>query len=141
LVVRVKLRLSKNSKSIDVVALVNTGYEADTPQLIIPISIARRLNLWPPPANAREAIFDTAGGPLRVWIIPQLVKAKIITPNAESKEVTIDVVISPLADEPLISDLLADELGIAIESPGKGLWRFRWEPPSKVRESEKKTIL
>ena len=139
--VRVKLRLSKNSKSIDVIALVNTGYEADTPQLIIPIDIARSLSLWPPPANAREAIFDTAGGPLRVWIIPRLVRAKIVTPDVESKEVTVDVVISPLADEPLISDLLADELEIAIESPGRGLWRFRWEPPSKVRKSEKKSIL
>jgi len=45
LIVRVKLRLTKNGRSKDVIALVNTGYEADTSQQIIPIAIARELNL------------------------------------------------------------------------------------------------
>jgi len=47
--------------------------------------------------------------------------------------------VSPLADEPLISDLLADELEIAVESFGRGLWRFRWEPPGKLQASERRT--
>jgi len=64
----------------------------------------------------------------------------VVTSDRESKEVTVDIVISPLADEPLISDLLADELEIAIESPGKGLWRFRWEPLNKVSMSEARRL-
>ena len=71
-------------------------------------------------------------------MIPQAAKVKVVASDAESKEVLADLVISPLADEPLISDILADELEIALESPGKGLWRFRWEPLSKIRKSEKK---
>ncbi|MGC8948667.1 MAG: hypothetical protein ACP5OK_04955 [Thermoprotei archaeon] len=46
------------------------------------------------------------------------------------------MIISPLADESLINDKLADELEIAVESFGKGLWRFRWEPKKKLRRSE-----
>ena len=56
---------------------------------------------------------------------------KVIAQDAESKEVRTDIVISMLADEPLISDQLADALEIAVESFGRGLWRFRWEPLEK----------
>jgi hypothetical protein len=42
------------------------------------------------------------------------------------------------ADDPLISDASSEELEIAVESFGKGLWRFRWEPKEYVRRSEKK---
>lgn len=61
---------------------------------------------------------------------------KVIAQDAESKEVRTDIVISMLADEPLISDQLADALEIAVESFGRGLWRFRWEPLEKIRYSE-----
>ena len=59
----------------------------------------------------------------------------------KSKEVKADIVISPLADEPLISDILAGELEIAVEDFAKGLWRFRWEPKEKVRISERKGLV
>ncbi len=66
LAVRVRLRVRKGSLARDFVALVNSGYEADTPQLLIPTNLARELGLWPPPLGAAEAIFGTAGGPLKV---------------------------------------------------------------------------
>ena len=44
--VRVRIRISRQDKSVDVVALVNSGYEADSPQLMVPISIAKELGLW-----------------------------------------------------------------------------------------------
>ena len=53
----------------------------------------------------------------------------------DSKEVEVDIIVSPLAEEPLISDMLAEELEIAVESFGRGLWRFRWEPKEKARKS------
>lgn len=136
--VRVKLQLVRDEKVVTTVALINSGYEADSPQLIIPIQLAKQLNLWPPPSNSKELIFDTAGGPLRVWFIPRAAKAKVVTKDVESKEVTIDIAISPLADEALISDILAGELEIAVEDFAKGYWRFRWEPKEKIRPSEKK---
>jgi hypothetical protein len=54
------------------------------------------------------------------------------------KEVEVDIVVSPIADEPLISDMLAEELEIAVESFGRGLWRFRWE--QRLRQSERRQL-
>ena len=54
------------------------------------------------------------------------------------KEVEVDIVVSPIAEEPLISDVLAEELEIAVESFGRGLWRFRWE--QRLRQSERRRL-
>ena len=43
--VRVKLRISLGDKIVSASALVNSGYEADTPQLMIPIALAKHLGL------------------------------------------------------------------------------------------------
>jgi hypothetical protein len=46
--------------------------------------------------------------------------------------------VSPLVDEPLISDILDGRLEIAVEDLSEGLWRFRWE--STLRKSEKRAL-
>jgi len=69
--------------------------------------------------------------------VPKAVEGSVIAEDSTSKEVKIDIVISPLADEPLISDMLTGAFEIAIEDAGKGLWRFRWESKEKVRETVK----
>jgi len=130
-----KLRVRVGDKVVEVVALLNSGFEAPTPQLLIPIDTARALGLWPP-EDAREVILETAGGPLRAWFYPRKALVKVITEDAESREVLRDIIVSPIADEPLISDMLAEELEIAVESFGRGLWRFRWE--GKLRRSERR---
>ena len=56
--------------------------------------------------------------------------------GAPQRTVATDIVVSPLADEPLINDMLAEELELVVESFGRGLWRFRWEPAGRLRESE-----
>ena len=137
MVVRVRLKVKRGDKEIEVVAVANSGYESPDPQLLVPKSVARELGLWPPPPEAIETIYDTAGGPLRVWYIPRSVRVSVVTPDYVSEEVLADLVISPLADEVLMSDMLIEALGIVIEAAGRGLWRFRWEPKEKLRPSEK----
>jgi hypothetical protein len=89
-------------------------------------------------SESKELVVDTAGGPLRVWFYPRIALVKVITSDAESGEVLTDLLVSPLADEPLISDMLAEELEIVVESFGRGLWRFRGEAPGKLRPSERR---
>lgn len=91
-----------------------------------------------PAPDSREESFDTAGGPLRVWIVRRAAKVRVTAEDTASKEVIVDIVVSPLADEPFISDILAGELEIAVEDFARGLWRFRWEPKEKTRESAEK---
>ncbi|QOJ79724.1 hypothetical protein IG193_00760 [Infirmifilum lucidum] len=68
-------------------------------------------------------------------MLPGVARVTVAEPDATPPEVVTDIVISQLADEPLISDALISELGIALEDPKRGLWRFRWEPPDKTRRS------
>jgi hypothetical protein len=133
--VRLRLRIRVDEKSVEVIALLNSGYEAPTPQLLVPVDVAKTLGLWPP-EGAREVVLETAGGPLRAWFYPRRALVKVVAGDAESREVLTDIVVSPIGDEPLISDMLAEELEIAVESFGRGLWRFRWE--SALRKSETK---
>ena len=134
--VRVRLRLKRGNVVLETVALVNSGYEADTPQLLLPVGLARELGLWPPGTGMIETTFETAGGPLRVWVARKAIMVQVIAPDASSPEVEADAVVSALADEPLISDQLAGALAIAVEDFAEGLWRFRWEPRERVRRSE-----
>ncbi|MEM2998749.1 MAG: hypothetical protein QW542_07365, partial [Thermoproteota archaeon] len=78
MVVRVRLKVNVGSKSVEKVALLNSGYEAPSPQLLIPIDTAKQLGLWPP-EEALEAEFDTAGGVLKAWIYLKVGKVKILT--------------------------------------------------------------
>jgi len=133
--VRIPIRITRGERVVEVSALLNSGYEASTPQLLIPIWLARKLELWPPPVDSREEVFDTARGPLKVWVVGGATVVRALGGDAESKDVVVDIVVSPLADEPLISDRLAGALEIAVEDFAEGLWRFRWEPLGKLRRS------
>jgi hypothetical protein len=122
--VRLRLRIRVDEKIVEIIALLKSGYEAPTPQLLVPVDVARTLGLWPP-EGAREVVLETAGGPLRAWFYPRRALVKVVTEDAESREVLVDIVVSPIGNEPLISDMLAEELEIAVESFGRGLWSCR----------------
>jgi len=136
MVVRVRVRITRDDKEVETSALANSGYESETPQILTPIKVAELLSLWPPTKNAEETIFETAGGPLRVWIISKGVKVKVMTSDVDTEYVDADLVISPIADEVLLSDKMISELKIALEDVGRGFWRFTWEPKEKIRRSE-----
>ncbi|MEM1909881.1 MAG: hypothetical protein QXT79_10950, partial [Thermofilaceae archaeon] len=70
--VRVKLRVRSLRSGREVVssALVNSGFEAETPQLLIPRRLALELGLWPPPEDAYLVEVGTAGGPVRNYLVP-----------------------------------------------------------------------
>ncbi len=133
---RVRVRLHRGDKEVETSALANSGYESETPQVLMPIEVAELLSLWPPTSNVEESVFETAGGPLRVWIATRAVEIKVVVPDADTRYVDADAVISPMADEVLLSDKMISELGLALEDVGRGHWRFAWEPKEKVRRSE-----
>ncbi|MDT7895226.1 MAG: hypothetical protein RQ855_03400 [Desulfurococcales archaeon] len=134
--VRVRVRIARNGKEIVASALANSGYESETPQVLLPIEAAEILSLWPPEKNLEETVFDTAGGPLRVWVASRVVKVKVVVEDIDMSFVEADAVISPIADEILLSDKMISELNIALEDPGRGYWRFTWEGKEVKRRSE-----
>lgn len=135
MVVRVRLRIMREGRIVEYSALANSGYEAETPQLLIPVKLAEEIGLWPIQIGY-ETTFETAGGPLKVWVIPKACIVKVVSEDAESPEVRVDIIISQIIEEILLSDKLIGELQLALEDVGRGLWRFRWEPKERVRYSE-----
>jgi len=121
---------------LETVALVNTGFETPNPQILLPVKAAEKLKPWPNlPPDALVEMYDTAGGPTRVYRVRNAVKVEV---PGRGISATADAVISHSEVEVLVSDRLADELMIAIEKPGEGLWRFRDE--NVIRRSESPEI-
>ncbi|MBS7618786.1 hypothetical protein KEJ25_09370 [Candidatus Bathyarchaeota archaeon] len=134
--VRVKVKVVLNDgRALETVALVNTGFETPRPQLLLPVKAAQELGIWPDlPSDASVEIYDTAGGPTRVYVLPHASKVSVLTSDGESGKVLSDIVISHVEVEALIGDKLAEELSLVIEAPGRGLWRFRNEKVEKESE-------
>lgn len=120
-----------------VVALVNSGFEVDTPQILVPVEVARELSLYAHLLEARIESYGTVAGPIRLYVLPSSAEAWVIEPDVESVHVVCDVLISDVEREVLISDYLAGELGIIAEDFKIGLWRLRGDPEGRVRESYK----
>jgi hypothetical protein len=72
--------------------------------------------------------------------IKQGIKLQVLTDDKESPMVVCDTAISEYEDEVLLSDQLISALTIVIEDAGKGIWRFRDDPSSIARRSEKPEI-
>ena len=132
---RVRARISVGDRSLETIALVNTGYEAETPQILVPIPAAEALGAWPP-QGAFESTYETAGGPLRTWVYPRGCRVKIVAEGVAAVEAEADLVVSPIADEVLINDKLTGKLQIVLEDAGQGLWRLKQEPQNRLRQSE-----
>ena len=49
---------------------------------------------------------------------------RVATSDAESRGVEVDLAVLPLVDEPLISDILAGKLEIAVEDFAEGALRY-----------------
>ena len=135
MVVRIKLKVKslKSGREVLTSALVNSGFEAETPQLLLPRRLAADLGLWPPPEDAMLVEVGTAGGPVRNYLIPRCIEVSAVTEDRVVDPILADAMISSYEYEVLISDILGSELGIVILDL-RGKWRFKDE--ERVRVSE-----
>jgi len=133
--VRIKLKVKslKSGREVLTSALVNSGFEAETPQLLLPRRLAADLGLWPPPEDAMLVEVGTAGGPVRNYLIPRCIEVSAVTEDRVVDPILADAMISSYEYEVLISDILGSELGIVILDL-RGKWRFKDE--ERVRVSE-----
>jgi len=136
--IRLRLRVrSVSGSEVIIRALLNSGYEAGSPELLIPLSIAELLGLYPVlPAGAEVREYVLADGSRTKLIrLPNVVEVSIFVEDREVKFVRCDAVIAERAEEALISDKLADALGIAAIAIGEGIWCFRDELGIRERRS------
>ncbi len=134
--VRIKIRSRFDpSKEVSTIALVNSGFEADTPQILVPTKLARELDLYARIFEARIESYGTVAGPVRMYVLPSSTIVWIDEPDAQSPRITCDTLISDTEYEVLISDYLAGELGIVAEDFRHGFWRLKTDPPDRIRKS------
>jgi hypothetical protein len=133
---RVRLKVRGREGFVDASALVNTGFETETPQLLLPLRLGSVLGLWPPPPEAQLLEFGTAGGPVRNYVVPNSLEVWVLGDDRVVGPVVSDAVISNVELEALINDKLAGALGIMILNPATGEWRFRDDDAIIIRRSE-----
>jgi len=129
------LKGAKAGKTIETHALLNTGYTGSSAEIIVPTKLAENLNLWPPTAEATESTYDTAGGPARFHVVRGAASLQVVDEDAVSRELTVDLVLSPIEREALLSDFAIGEAEIIILNAYVGYWRFSFDKPDKVRQS------
>ena len=134
--VRVKVRINVQGKVIETSALVNSGFETDEPQILVPDRLLTLNGIDVSKLGAGRAVeYGTAGGDIAMYVVKRACTVSILEPDRVVGSVTSDLVISPIEREVLISDALGEELGIVILSLKKGLWRFSNDPEGTVRRS------
>jgi len=126
--VRIKLRVRSRVNEIISPALVNSGYESDVPELLLPEQVAEALELYP---GVREAVVEryrvAGGSEIRLLRLKGAGEVEVLTEGRSSSPVTCDIVVSEGEEELIISDKLASRLGIVIIDPAEGIWCFRDE--------------
>ena len=139
MVIRLRLRLrSVSGREVVVAALVNSGYETERPELLVPASVARELGLYPTlprGAEVREYILAD-GSRTRLIKVPSAIEVSAVANDRVVGPVRCDVAIAERSEEPLIGDKLSDALQIVAIAMGEGLWCFRDEVGKRVRRSE-----
>jgi hypothetical protein len=137
MVVRVRVRLTSSEGEVVTVALANSGYEAEEPEVVVPTRVAERLGLYPRlPANSEVREYrGVGGGVVNTFLVRGLVGVSVLAGDKEVGPVAVTVVITPGEDEVILSDKLMDALGIVLLRPGEGLWRLADE--ELVRKSER----
>jgi len=134
LAVRIRVRLRILDKEITTTALVNTGFETDEPQILVPdrLLIANGVDLSRLHGTTME--YGTAGGTIVMFVARRACRVALVEPDRVVGDVVADLVVSPVEREVLISDALGEELGIVILSLKRGLWRFEDDPQGRIRE-------
>jgi len=134
LVVRVRLRIRGRTGHVELPALVNSGFEADGPQLILPIEVAQELGLLEE-ARMLEAFEVAGGGRALGYRITRPVEVELVLDDREPVRAEALATAMPGETEAVISDFLSSELGIVILDARRGLWCLRDELGRRERQS------
>jgi hypothetical protein len=125
---RVEIERARSREVIVLIALVNTGFTSEGPDTLVPASVARALGLVlnradPCPSYLAQRMARLGAA----WCHVQRRLGFLTTDDRVSEAVLANVIVDPLAEEVLISDALAEELGIQILYPRRGVWKFAEE--------------
>jgi predicted aspartyl protease len=133
--VRVKILIRNTETDFEVmtVALVNTGYEVEEPEILLPRRLAEYIGLSLKPPKARVEVYETPLGLYYLVFIPKAVSVHLV--DVCERVDGVNVAVSEGEREVLISDALGEALGVQLLEIGKGVWRHIRDPPGTTRLS------
>lgn len=131
--VRVQIAVARKSgEALTSVALLNGGFDTGRPEILPPPAACLRL-FTEIPANSHAIEATLASGTAAVLELAERVAVHVRTRDRHGPVVQCRVCVVDGAEEVLLSDAAIDEIGVRIESYGKGLWRFDGE--TRIRRS------
>jgi len=135
--VRARVRLRSSGGEVVTVALASSGYEAEEPEIVLPVWVAERLGLYPRlPAGSEVREYRGVGGAVvSAFLVREPVSVSVLAGDREVGPAAATAVITPGEDEVILSDRLIDALGIVLLRPGEGVWRLADE--ELLRRSER----
>ena len=139
MVVRLKVKLQSTMGEVVTVALANSGFEADEPEVVLPIKVAERLGMYPKlPVESQVEDYKAVGGVLvKTFLVRGFVKIEVLTDDRNIGPVDATAVITPGEDEVILSDKLMDALKVVLLKPGEGIWKFVDDEEGVARKSER----
>jgi len=81
LVVRIKVKLTSKNKTLETVTLINTGFETNQPEILLPIKLAEKLNIYPPKAGSTIQEYNVVGGKTLIIKTPEKIKIQVLIKN------------------------------------------------------------
>ena len=133
MVVRVRVRLrSRSGREKELTVLVNSGAESDVPLIAVRPEQAEELGIWPT-EDFDIVEVGLASGRAYGYVLREPVSIRLIDGCEVLSETETVVVVDPELEEPIITDITIDELGIQVLSFKKGLWKHVKDPPNRVR--------
>ena len=132
---RVRIEVVKSSRSIEAIAIANSGFVGMEPEILIPSSIARELKLYE--VGEAETHMKITGDGREVGFLKyrELVKVYVVTEDRIEGPVISTVIVSPTARYTLLNDKLLGKLKIVLLDFGEGIWCFKDELGVKERRS------
>ncbi len=137
MVCRIRIKLKTSQETIEDTALLNSGFESDEPDIVIPVHIADKLNLWPPKSST-STLLETGGGEIITPYYKSAGELELILEDREPKRMKVNIIVNPYIDEIAVSDYVASQLGIILLDFKEGDWRLKDDPPDKIRKSSEK---
>lgn len=121
--VRIRLKPVRRSKAqaVETVALANSGFESADPEVLLPVGVAERLGLWPPPAGARAERFESPAATFSMLTVRRALRVSVA--SARGPGPLCHAVISERETEVILNDRLLGQLKVALIDAGRGLYR------------------
>lgn len=131
--VKISIRNIETNFEVSTAALVNTGYEVEEPEILLPRRLAEYIGLSLKPPRAHVEVYETPLGLYHLIFIPKAVSVHLI--DVCERVDGVNVAVSEAEREVLISDALGEALGIQLLEIGKGVWRHARDQPGITRLS------